>query len=102
MPPCAGETIEDLFGGVLRTGQRSAFVVEELGSVLVVLGDSGLAKVLGHHDVQGDLAPLRRDLGVGHLKDNRAVGVGDSGVTSRPLQSVVWVVTGLGKATGYP
>ncbi len=55
VPPGAGETVEDLLGGALGPEHRIAVVVEDLGPVVIELGDTGLAEVLGDHDVGGDL-----------------------------------------------
>src|SRR6185503_9622591 len=37
-----------------------------------------LSEVLAHHDVGGELGPLLGDLGIGHLEDDRAIGIGDA------------------------
>src|SRR5207247_3872322 len=41
------------------------------------LRDAGLAEILAHHDVGGELRPLLGNLGVVHLKDDAAVRIGD-------------------------
>ena len=62
---------------LLRAGDDVALGVAERLPVVVRLRDAGLAEVLAHHDVGGELRPLRGDLGVVHLEDDRAVGIGD-------------------------
>ena len=78
VPPGAGEAVEDLARRALRPCHGLAVGVEDGGAVGVELGDTGLAEVLGHHDVGGHLAPTGRHLGVGHLENDRAVGIGDA------------------------
>ena len=80
--PGAGEPVEDLSGGALRTGDLLAVLVEDRPAIGVELGDTGLAEVLRHHDVRSDLAPVGRYLRIVHLEDDRAVRIGDLGVPS--------------------
>ena len=48
----------------------------------------GLAEVLAHRDVGGELRPFRRHLRVVHLEDHFAVGAGDLGGPPGPLDFV--------------
>ena len=76
-PPAAGQTVDDLSGGSLRTGDGSAVVGDHGRAVVLVLGYAGLAEVLADHDVRGQLAPLGRNPGVVHLEHHGSVRVRD-------------------------
>ncbi len=62
-----------------------------------VLGDARLAKVLGDHDVGRELRPGLGHLRIGHLEDDRAVGVADLARPRRPVDGVERVLTILGE-----
>ena len=91
VPPRGGEAVEDLAGRPFRARHHLTVLVADRFAVLVVLGDAGLAEVLGHHDVCRHLRPVGGDLGALHLEHHGAVRVGDAAVAPRPLDGFIGV-----------
>ena len=68
--PAPNESMDHLTSRVLWSSNWLAIIVELRSAVIIYLRNAGLAEVLAHHDVGGELAPLRGDLGVVHFKYN--------------------------------
>ena len=100
--PGGGEAIEDLAARGLGAEHRVAVVVEDRVAVGVDLGHAGLAEILGDDDVGRHLRPGGRHLGVEHLEDDRAIGVGDAGIPSRPLDRRIGICAFGGVPTRNP
>ena len=98
--PGGGEAAHHLAGGALRAQHGLAVVAQDHPAVGVALGDSRLAEVLGDHDVGGHLGPRGGDLGVLHLEDHRAVGIGDARVAPAPLHRVQGILARFGEEPG--
>ena len=98
--PAAGEAVHDLTHRALRAEDGLARLVDDRGSVHGELRHAGLAEVLADHDVGRKLAPRRRDLGILHFEDGRAVGVADAARAAGPLDGVIDVLACLGEASG--
>ncbi len=116
--PGAGQTVEDLTGRGLA--DLAAFLRDALQRVLV--GDlapqpardgvfldrlqdgrnAGLAEILLRQDIAGDLAPIGRDIDVGELENDRAVGIANLAGGFAEFDAVVGVPSFSRKASLNP
>ncbi|GBD19356.1 hypothetical protein HRbin27_01862 [bacterium HR27] len=92
--PATDQATDHLPDAPLRAEHGVAVLVEDRLAVLIVLRYSCFAEILRDDDVSRDLRPVFRYLGIGHLEDNGAVGVGDARRTPRPADGRVRILAG--------